>query len=67
LTPGKSARSGSSENPGQWCVPPAAPARREIRMGAPQALGLGFIAGMVLFFVLQRMGIIDRLLQRLDR
>jgi hypothetical protein len=30
-------------------------------------LGLGFIAGIVLFFVLQRRGVIDRLIERLER
>lgn len=36
-------------------------------MSVPNAIGLGVIAGIVLFFVLQRLGIIDRMLERLER
>lgn len=35
-------------------------------MGVPQALGLGIIGGIVLFFVLLRMGVIDSWLARLE-
>jgi hypothetical protein len=36
-------------------------------MTNPQMLGIGFIVGIALFFVLQRMGVIDRWIERLDR
>ena len=38
-----------------------------VRMTNAHMLGLGFIAGIVLFFVLQRRGVIDRLIERLER
>ncbi len=36
-------------------------------MGVAQALGLGIVVGIVLFFVLQRLGILDRWIERLER
>ncbi len=36
-------------------------------MTVPQALELGILAGIALFFVLQRMGVIDRWFSRWDR
>jgi|GEM_PF-4658074 len=36
-------------------------------MNAPQALGFGIVFGIVLFFVLQRKGIIDKWLEMLER
>lgn len=36
-------------------------------MSVPLSLGLGIIAGIVLFFVLQRRGIIDAWIARLEK
>jgi hypothetical protein len=36
-------------------------------MSTPYAIALGMISGIVLFFVLQRLGVIDRWLERLER
>jgi len=36
-------------------------------MSVANAIGLGVIAGIVLFFVLQRMGVIDRWIEKFDR
>jgi len=36
-------------------------------MNNPQMLGVGFVAGIVLFFWLQRRGVIDRWIERLER
>lgn len=36
-------------------------------MSSAYAIALGVLAGIVLFFVLQRLGVIDRWLDRLER
>lgn len=36
-------------------------------MTDPQMMGVGFVVGIVVFFWLQRLGVIDRWLERLDR
>lgn len=36
-------------------------------MSIPLSLGLGIVAGIVLFFVLQRRGLIDAWIARLER
>ena len=36
-------------------------------MTTAQTLGAGIVVGIVLFFVLQRLGVIDRWLERLER
>jgi hypothetical protein len=36
-------------------------------MTVAQALGFGIVAGIVLFFVLQRLGWIDKLIDKLER
>lgn len=45
----------------------AAPGRIRRKMSVANAIGLGVITGIVLFFVLQRLGIIDRWIERFDR
>jgi hypothetical protein len=40
---------------------------RTNRMSNAYAIALGVLAGIVLFFVLQRMGVIDRWFDKMDR
>ncbi len=46
---------------------PTERASRINRMSSAYAIALGVLAGIVLFFVLQRLGVIDRWLDRLER
>ena len=50
-------------------VPARAGAReqRSISMSTLHGLEIGFLAGIVLFFVLQRMGVIDRWFESMER
>jgi hypothetical protein len=40
---------------------------KELIMGVPQAIGLGIIGGIVLFFVLLKYGVIDSWIARLEK
>ncbi|BAP88689.1 putative uncharacterized protein [Burkholderiales bacterium GJ-E10] len=42
-------------------------AGKETEMAIAHALSIGFVIGIVLFFVLQRIGVIDRWIERLEK